>query len=82
MEPYEIDTCMDGIYKRHRESWEQTRRLVYAIIQVNNKHRIDPKEVMPFPWDTDIGDNDMSDEERGRLSGMLQDYVNKKNNGG
>ena len=81
MEPYEIDACMEGLYKRHKESWEQTRRLVYTIIQVNSRNRVDPREVMPLPWDTEDADNGMSDEERERLSGMLNEYVRRKNNG-
>ena len=81
MEPYEIDACMEGIHKKYIESWNQTRQLVYTIAQVNSSKRIDIKDMMPFPWDENDS-MEMPEEERERLSYMLNEFVKLKNNGG
>ena len=81
MEPYEIDACMEGIHKKYIESWNQTRQLVYTIAQVNSSKRIDIKDMMPLPWDENDS-MEMPEEERERLSYMLNEFVKLKNNGG
>ena len=81
MQPYEIDACMEGLYVSNMEGWNQTRQIVYAIAQSNSRHRIDIKEMMPFPWD-EPSENTMSDEERNRLSSLMKEFIKEKNDGG
>ena len=80
MEPYELEACLDGLYLKGRESWNQTRQIVYTIAQVNSRKRIDIKEMMPFPWEQPE-DTSMPDEERDRLSALMDEYIKKKEYG-
>ena len=44
-------------FKKYNEqlsqnNWEQTRMIVHAAIVPHSKHKVKPKELMPFPWDS------------------------------
>lgn len=53
MELWEINEIYHNLQYSNICSWEQTRWLLYAIIQVNSKKKIDIKKVLQFPWDID-----------------------------
>lgn len=80
MEPYEIEACLDGIYLKNKESWEQTRQIVYTIAQVNSRRSINIKEMMPFPWEH-TESTDIPDEERARLSSLMKEFIKNKEYG-
>ena len=54
MDLYEIEIALGGLYLKDRESWEQTRLVLYSIAQSNTKERINPKDMIHFPWDDEI----------------------------
>ena len=43
-------------FKKYQEqlsqnNWEQTRMIVHSSILPHSKHKLKPKDLMPFPWD-------------------------------
>lgn len=53
MQPFEIEIALSGLHLKHKELWEATRLLMYAIVQVNSKQKLDPKDVLSLPWDNE-----------------------------
>lgn len=51
MELYEIETLMDNLWRRNKESWEQTRTVSYITAQSQSTKKLDPLKIMPLPWD-------------------------------
>ena len=46
-------------FRRYNEQvsqndWEQTRLIVHSTIAPHSKHKLKPKELMPFPWDDKV----------------------------
>tara|TARA_Y100000114_G_scaffold154936_1_gene177999 strand:- start:1494 stop:1688 length:195 start_codon:yes stop_codon:yes gene_type:complete len=35
----------------NHNSWEQTRLIIHSCLQPHSKKRLNPKEILPFPWD-------------------------------
>lgn len=60
MEIWEINEIYHNLQYTEVYSWEQTRWLLYAIIQVNSKKKIDIKKVLQFPWDIDYTKNNLT----------------------
>lgn len=81
MEPYEIQIALEGLFQKERDSWEQTRQIVYSVVQVNSKNNISPTELMPLPWDKkEEPDAEESQEDYERLSGLMNQIAKEKNN--
>ena len=56
--PRSLDNKIIG-FRRYNEqlsqnNWEQTRMIVHSCIVPHSKHRLKPKELMPFPWDNKV----------------------------
>lgn len=47
----EVRCFLEGLSRRHRESWEQTRIVAYVIAQANSTKDLEPSDVLCFPWD-------------------------------
>lgn len=58
MQPYEIKSLFKKAHYRYRQSWDQTRSIVYAIAQSNSKKHLTPTSVMKFPWDDETQDDE------------------------
>lgn len=52
MDSYLIPIFLEGLYLSNKESWEQTRELLYMTAQVNSTKKIKPEDLMKFPWDS------------------------------
>lgn len=64
----EVESFLNGFNRRHRETWEQTRIIGYIIAQANSTKKLEPSDVLRFPWDEDKAeDTHVSDEEMNRL---------------
>lgn len=48
---YELPALLSNIYKRNKESWEQTRLLSYITAQVNSTKKLNITDIMKFSWD-------------------------------
>lgn len=51
MEFYEIETLIANRWMKDVESWEQARTVAYITAQCQSTKQIDPKKILPFPWD-------------------------------
>ena len=50
---YELPALLSNIYKRNKESWEQTRLLSYITAQVNSTKKLNITDIMKFSWDAE-----------------------------
>lgn len=81
MEFYEAEMFLAHLDLKHRSSWEQTRQLFYAICQVNSKDRLNPSELMPFPWEereTDHSTNGEDPDDVKKRMLELEKYYNNE----
>lgn len=47
----EMSDYLEGMEKNNQDEWEKIRMLMYTIVQVNNTDRIEPSDVISFPWE-------------------------------
>ena len=47
----EMSDYLEGMEKNNQDEWEKIRMLMYTIVQVNNTDRIEPNDVISFPWE-------------------------------
>lgn len=82
MQWYEVETCIYGLEKKHKTSWEQCRFLSYIIAQVNSTKKLKPTDILSFNWDK-IEDSDkntaISNEEIERLKNKAKQYIEQHN---
>ena len=84
MEFYEIEALIENKWRKDRESWEQARVLGYVTAQSQSTKKIDPKKIIPLPWDR-VGIEEHQDtpeerEEARRAMKEMERMMNKENN--
>ena len=68
MDFIEVESFIDGLNRRNRESWEQTRLIGYIIAQSNSTKTLKQTDILRFPWDEEEKkDTSVTDEEIERL---------------
>lgn len=68
MDFIEVESFIDGLNRRNRESWEQTRLLGYIIAQSNSTKTLKQTDILRFPWDEEEKkDTSVTDDEMKRL---------------
>lgn len=81
MQMYEIQPLINNIYRKSKESWEQTRFISYLIAQVNSTKQLTVEDIMEFPWDSkeSISKNNrgISNEDVERLRRKAQNILNR-----
>lgn len=79
----EVRLFLDGLNKRNRDAWEQTRILAYIIAQVNSTKQLDISNVLPLPWDNDKIEtkqhDTVSDDDIKRLRAMAKKIEQQQN---
>lgn len=77
----EVRYFLDGLTRRNRESWEQTRLLGYIIAQGNSTKSLKQTDILRFPWDEEnekeAKDTSVSDEDVKRLRELAKQYESK-----
>ena len=51
MKFYEIETLIENLWMKNKESWEQTRVQAYITAQTQSTKKIDMNDMMSFPWE-------------------------------
>jgi len=79
--PRSLDNKIRGFRKYNEQlsqnRWEQTRMIVHSCIVPHSKHRLKPKELMPFPWDNKVKiKKDIASKEH--ISEVLERYKIKE----
>lgn len=76
----EIKALMKYDYYSIMDEWEQTRLIAYYIAQVNSRHRLDMKNMIPFVWEEEKHEDEeqkISKEDIERLQNKAQDYITR-----
>ena len=85
MDFIEVESFIDGLNRRNRESWEQTRLIGFIIAQSNSSKTLKQTDILKFPWDDEEEKEDTSvtDEEIARLRAkakMVESQLNENTN--
>ena len=84
MERYEIQAILDNRWRKDREAWERTRMEAYYTAQTQSTKSLDPKKIMPFPWDrvnkVEPEDTPEERDEVYREMKRMEEMMNKKHN--
>ena len=69
---WDLNDLLVGISYKGRPDWERMRISAYLTMSPHCK-RLDMKKILPFSWDTDDRDIEMSNEEVERLKKLLDE---------
>ena len=78
---YEIPAILERLSFKYRDSWEQTRMIMYVIAQGNSKKKLTPSDLISFPWDQEnnVQSSAPSEGEMERLREKVKQYIKEKN---
>nr|DAX88651.1 MAG TPA: hypothetical protein [Caudoviricetes sp.] len=80
MDFIEVESFIDGLNRRNREAWEQTRLLGFIIAQSNSTKTLKQTDILRFPWDEEEKkDTCVTDEEMKRLRVMAKEIESQLN---
>ncbi len=79
MQFYEIECLIENMWMKDKTSWEQTRTVGYITAQCQSTKKIDPQDMMPFPWESDGQSEEITDDERKDILKEMKDMENKLN---
>lgn len=78
---YEIETLLENLWMKNKESWEQTRIQAYITAQTQSTKKIDMNDMMSFPWEKKVEkvEDTLEDIEMMRKEMKeMEDKLNKK----
>lgn len=80
MDFIEVESFIDGLNRRNREAWEQTRLLGFIIAQSNSTRTLKQTDILRFPWDEEEKkDKSVTDEEMQRLRAKAKEVESQLN---
>ena len=80
MDFIEVESFIDGLNRRNRESWEQTRLLGFIIAQSNSTKTLKQTDILRFSWDEEEKkDTSVTDEEMQRLRAKAKEVESQLN---
>lgn len=60
---YELGLLLDQLEYSNRDSWEQTRLTIWAVLQSQSTKKIKPIDILPFHWDKKSNTQEVTREE-------------------
>ena len=83
MEWYEVSAALKHLHYANMNEWEQARLISFVTAQVQSTKKIQPEDIMKFPWDDDKKDVSPKDTvisktDIERLQNMANDYLKQK----
>lgn len=74
MQDYEVNDILEYLPYLDRQDWERTRIQTYATVQVNSRKKLEPSDILSFPWDTNYTESttEMKDSDISRLSSRAE----------
>ena len=76
----EVESFLDGLNRRNREAWEQTRLLGYIIAQSNSTKTLKQTDILRFPWDEEEKkDTSVTNEDMKRLRAKAKAFESQLN---
>ena len=80
MDFIEVESFIDGLNRRNREAWEQTRLLGFIIAQSNSTKTLKQTDILRFPWDEEEKkDTSVTDEEMQRFRAKAKEVESQLN---
>ena len=80
MDFIEVESFIDGLNRRNREAWEQTRLLGFIIAQSNSTRTLKQTDILRFQWDEEEKkDTSVTDEEMQRLRAKAKEVESQLN---
>lgn len=80
MDFIEVESFIDGLNRRNREAWEQTRLLGFIIAQSNSTRTLKQTDILRFSWDEEEKkDTSVTDEEMQRLRAKAKEVESQLN---
>lgn len=79
MQSYEIECLIENMWMKDKTSWEQTRTVGYITAQCQSTKKIDPQEMMSFPWENKVEKVEDTPEEIEMMRKEMKDMENKLN---
>ena len=80
MDFIEVESFIDGLNRRNREAWEQTRLLGFIIAQSNSTKTLKQTDILRFPWyEEEKKDTSVTDEEMQRLRAKAKEVESQLN---
>ena len=79
MQLYEIECLIENMWMKDKTSWEQTRTVGYITAQCQSTKKIDPKQLMSFPWENKVEKVEDTPEEIEMMRKEMKDMENKLN---
>lgn len=77
MQLYEVDSYLKGLEIKERSAWEQTRLIMYSMIQVNSKRKLKLQDIITFSWEKNSNNNTVKKEDIERLKKLAEQWQNK-----
>lgn len=59
----EVSILLDELEVSSRDSWEQTRLMMWSVIQSQSSKKIKPVDLLPFHWDKKSNTQEITREE-------------------
>lgn len=82
MTSYEALEIVNLLPYSNRDSWEQTRYLMWLTAQVNSSKKIQPQEIMKFEWEGKKNKpKELSNKEVENIKEKMKLFNNILNNG-
>ena len=74
MQDYEVNDVLECLTFLDRPSWEMARLQTYATVQVNSRKKLEPSDILSFPWDSDYTkkEKDITEKDISRLTGKAE----------
>jgi len=60
----QFNMYLEGFFEEYKNEWEQTRLIMWSIIQPNSKKKLKPTEIISFDWDKDNKVSEPLDKEK------------------
>lgn len=79
MQFYEIEALIENLWMKNKETWEQTRTISYITAQCQSSKKLNPEDLMKFPWDKDYEKEDFSEEDRKAILNEMKEMEKKLN---
>ena len=83
MEEYELYDIIENLKYLDKNEWERTRLSIYSNVQMNTKKKLQPKDILTFPWESEPKEvnKEISKEDIERLKEKSKLISEKINNG-
>lgn len=70
LQDYEVNDILEYLPFLDKQGWERTRLEMYTNVQINSKKKLEPTDILSFPWDKNYSksDTEISNTDISRLT--------------